>query len=138
MKTWKVLSFVAVMLVSGMAMARAPEVIADLVDQKAVAASGKVLTADEVRQVVTAVATKRQWEVAPQADGKLLASLSWQNAKHTIVVEIVCAAGSYSVSYRDSVNMNYLAQNGQRTIHPYYNRFVRELRDAINVELLKQ
>ena len=100
MKAWKFLSFVAVMLVSGMAMARAPEVIADLVDQKAVAASGKVLTADEVRQVVTAVATKRQWEVAPQADGKLLASLSWQNASRPVRQVVRPGAASMPRSVR--------------------------------------
>jgi len=65
------------------------------------------------------------------------------------MVEIVYSADKYSVTYRDSINMNYhseakydsrLPNSGANratgpVIHPAYNTWVQELKDAIRIEL---
>jgi DNA-binding LacI/PurR family transcriptional regulator len=57
-------------------------------------ASDKVPTAAEVRQAILAAAEAKGWVIAPQPDGKLLATLKVRN-KHAIVVEISYAADQY-------------------------------------------
>ena len=137
MKTLKTIFFLLAFAVSGAVFARTPEPVVNLVDQAAAPASGKVLTADEVKQLISKVAQEKKWVVNPLADGKLNASLTWNGNKHTIVVEIACDAGRYSVTYKDSINMNYSVKDGQPVIHPYYNRHVNALRDAIRVEMTR-
>jgi len=136
MKRIKMALFLLAFAVSGSVFARTPETVVNLVDLPIVAASGKVLTADQVKQTIGKVAQDKKWIVSPMQNGKLNASLSWNN-KHTIVVEIACEADRYSVTYKDSVNMNYGMRDGQPVIHPYYNRFVSELREAVRVEMLR-
>jgi hypothetical protein len=114
--------------------------------------TGNALQAEQVKQAIQAAAGSKGWSIAHQADGKLLASLT-VHGKHTIIVEIDCTAESYSLRYKDSVNMNYSpagkhSYNRNSTsqsnnddvpvIHPHYNRWTQELRDAIRIELLKR
>jgi hypothetical protein len=122
---------------SGAAFARLPEPVVNLADQEVVAGSGKVLGVEEVERIIGKAAQEKKWVVAPPQENKIRASLSWRNNKHTIMIEIACAAGRYSIGYRDSINMNYTVRDGRPMIHPYYNRYVGELRDAIRVEALK-
>jgi hypothetical protein len=128
--------FAFVFAVSGAVLARTPEAIVNVVDEPAVAASGKTLTAEEVKDAITKAAQTKNWVVTPTVDGKLVASLSWRNNKHTIMVEITCAPNRYSILYKDSINMDYGTWNDEPSIHPYYNRYVKELRDAIRVQML--
>lgn len=137
MKVIKMALFLLAFVVSGAVFARAPEPVLNLVDQPITVASGKKLTADEVKQVVSKVAQDRKWVVAPMENGKLAATLSWKSNRHVIAVEIACDTDRFSITYRDSINMNYAVTDGQPVIHPYYNRFVGELRDAIRVETMR-
>jgi len=106
-------------------------------DNLAVAtSSGKALHAAQVRQAIQAAAGAKGWSIAQQAGDKLLATLDVRG-KHMIMVEIDYAADKYSLHYKDSSNMKYGERNGQPVIHPYYNKWVRELKDAIRLELLK-
>jgi hypothetical protein len=136
MKALQMVLFALALAVSGAVFGRASEPVLNLVDEPAVAASGKALSGENLRQVITKAAQEKKWIVTPATDGRLSASLSWRN-KHTIVVEIACAANRYSVTYKSSVNMNYSVWNDQAVIHPYYNRHVNELRDAIRAALLR-
>ena len=98
--------------------------------------SGKALTADQVCKIVREAAEEKKWLVGAQPDGKLLASLSWNSSKHTIVIEIGCSDAGYSIVYKDSINMKFSSQDGQMTIHPHYNKFVKELNDSVRVRLM--
>ncbi len=129
--------------------------------------SGNTLQAEQVKTAVLVAAGSKGWSVAHQADGKMLASLTVRG-KHTIVVEISYTASSYSLHYRDSVNMHYqpdhqlnltrsqnsynqVQSQGQgqaqaqtqsgidsrAVIHPNYNKWVQDLRDAIRIQLLR-
>ena len=137
MKILQITVFALALLVSGSVLARPPVPMADVVDKPIATASGKALTAEETLAAIRSAAEGRKWVVTPQDDGKLVASLSWNSNKHTIVVTITSSADRYSIAYKDSVNMRYGTQDGKPVIHPYYNRFVDELRDAIRVELMK-
>lgn len=106
-------------------------------DKLAVAVnSGKAPQAEQVKQAILAAAGSKSWSVATQADGKLLATLQVRG-KHTVVVEIAYASDQYSLTYKDSTNMKFGAGDGQPLIHPFYNKWVQELKEAIRIELLK-
>lgn len=127
----------AVLMVSGSALAREPVPIINPTDVSVVAASGKKLSAAEVQQVISRTATEKKWIVSAPQNDKFTASLSWNANKHTIVVEIACQPDRYSITYKDSVNMKYEVLNGVPRIHPYYDRHVNALRDAIRVGFMK-
>lgn len=137
MKVIKMALFLLAFVVSGAVFARAPEPVINVVDQPITITGGKKLTVDEVKQIISKVAQEKKWVVAPMQNGNLVATLSWKSNKHVIAVEIVCDTDRFSITYRDSVNMNYAVTDSQPVIHPYYNRFVGELRDAIRVETMR-
>ena len=138
MKAIKFIVFALAVLASGAVLARASVPVVDLPDQPVTTASGKALSVDEVQQTIRSAAEARKWVVVTQPDGRLAASYSWNGNKHTIVINIACQADRYSLTYKDSVNMNYATNlDGKAMIHPHYNRFVGELRDAIRVEFMK-
>lgn len=135
----KIVNAIFAVLVSALscsAYARHPEPLVNYPAIPAVASSGVALTAEQLCQIVREVAEQKKWLVKVQPDGKLLASLSWESEKHAIVVEATCSPASYSVIYRDSVNMKFSNRDGQPEIHPYYNRFVKEMNDAVRVRLM--
>lgn len=136
MKTVNVIFAFLVFALSCSAYARTPEPVLNYPAIPVAASSGAVLTANQVCQIVREAAEQRMWLVGEQPDGKLVASLSWNASKHTIVVEVACSAASYSVSYKDSINMNFRTRDGQPVIHPHYNRFVKELNDVVRTRLL--
>ena len=106
-------------------------------DQIAVATrSGQAPSAEQLRQAIVAAASGKGWSIARQADGKLLATLVVRN-KHTIVVEIACTADKYSLRYKDSINMKFEERDGQQLIHPFYNKWVLDFKEAIRIEVLK-
>ena len=138
MKSIRFILFALAVLASGSVLGRASVPVVDLVDQPVATASGKALTAEDVQMTIRAVAEARKWTVVTQPDGRLAASLSWNGNKHTIVINIACQPDRYSLTYKDSINMNYTTNlDGKPVIHPHFNRFVGELRDAIRVEFMK-
>jgi len=98
--------------------------------------SGKAPNAEQVRQAITAAAASKGWTVAPAGDGKLQATIVVRG-KHTVVVDIAYAADKYALTYKDSINMNLIERDGQKLIHPFYNKWVQTLKEAIRLELLK-
>ena len=136
MKFLKTLMLLAITLFSFNAVAREAVPIVNYDDIAVATNSGKAPSADQVKQAIIAAASNKSWSIARQPDGKLLATLIVRN-KHTIVVEIAYAADTYSLRYKDSINMKFDQRDGQPVIHPYYNRWVQELKDAIRIELLK-
>lgn len=115
-------------------------------------ASGKPMQAEQVKKAIQDAALKKGWKLVDEAGDKMLATLVVNN-KHTVMVVIVYSADKYSITYRDSVNMNYHSEakfdsrmpNARNAstpsgpvIHPAYNTWVQELKDAIRVELMTQ
>jgi hypothetical protein len=96
------------------------------------AIGGKPLSSAEVRDAIVAAATSRQWKIDYVRAGALIGRLN-VGGKHLAEVNILYSPEQYSVVYRDSVNLNYRAADS--TIHPSYNRWVKQLVDAINLSL---
>lgn len=101
-------------------------------------ASGRTLTADEVKAAITAAGagTKYTWTFSSGEPGTLIAS-TLVRGKHTAVVTVRYSGTNYSVTYRDSNNLNYKLDDGIPKIHPNYNVWVKELVDGIGAQLMK-
>jgi hypothetical protein len=93
---------------------------------------GGPVQAERVKQAITDAARAKNWTVAYEPSGRILATLVVRN-KHTVTVEIEYSGEKYSIKYRDSVNMKHEGA----MIHPFYNKWVGDLKDTIRVELLK-
>jgi len=102
-----------------------------------VTGSGKTVNAEAFKKAVMNAGAAVKWEVAPGADGKSLRATYRVQNKHTVMVDIVPGPETFAVKYADSVNMNYVVQNGAPVIHPSYNKWVGQLVDSIRSELKK-
>jgi hypothetical protein len=72
--------------------------------------------------------------VNDKAPGKMDATLTVRG-KHTVIVLITYSTTAFSINYVDSTDMKYGMKNGEPSIHPYYNDWVKELEDAIKIEV---
>lgn len=123
-------------LSAGPANARWPMPIIDHPDIPVLISAGHTPTAASVKRAILAGAAAKNWTVVEQANGKLQASLKVRN-KHTIIVTIGYNAQSYSITYQDSIDMNYGQRDGKPVIHPFYNNWVSELKESIGAEMIK-
>lgn len=111
--------------------------IVDYLDNAILTSSGKALTADQVKNAIVAGATARGWQTTKGTKGDELQATLHVRGKHTVVVTITYSAQAYSIQYQSSTNMKYshAADTNVRVIHPFYNRWVSELREGIRTEL---
>lgn len=99
--------------------------------------SGEPLTAAQVKQAIRSGAAAKKWALEEQGPGRMLATLK-VNGKHTVMTQINYAADQFSMVYSDSINMKYSpGADGKGEIHPFYNRWVQDLKEAIRTSLLK-
>ena len=133
-----VLFAVALMLGAGEASAQRQAVpIVNHVDIVIDRGSAPPLSAQQVRQAIISAPAPRKWEFSDAGPGRLVATLVVRG-KHTVVTDITYGPARYSIVYRDSTNMKYgPGPEGKGVIHPFYNQWVDELRDAIRTQLAK-
>ncbi len=93
---------------------------------------GKAFSSAEVRDAIVAAATVRQWKIDYVRAGVMIGRLNVQG-KHLAEVSIFYSPERYSVVYRDSVNLGYRATDS--TIHPSYNKWVRQFVQSIDQSL---
>ena|SRR5438105_5691484 len=99
--------------------------------------AGKTLSAAEVKQAIQSAAAAKQWDLADQGPGRMLATLHVRG-KHTAMTEIRYTPERFSLVYKDSMNLKYVpAPDGTGLIHPFYNRWAEELKEAIRTALAK-
>jgi hypothetical protein len=91
---------------------------------------------DKVKLAMRVGAAVKGWTLEDAADGSLTATIVVRD-KHKVVVKIDYDASKYSIHYKDSAVMKYEVNNGQAVIHPFYNVWVENLKNDINIELLK-
>lgn len=98
---------------------------------------------DAVKNAIIRAGGQHDWTIRPESPGVLSASLNVRN-KHFAVVTIKYNADSYSITYRESTNLEYRLSDGRGPadppagtpmIHPNYNRWVENLIRDINAEL---
>jgi hypothetical protein len=140
------------------ALAREPVPLINYNDIPVVTGSGKPVTAEQVSDAILAAAKSYNWEMGKAPSQGLLSATLNVRGKHTVVVSIPYSAGMYSVQYQSSSNMKYRLADSTPSgnvepyksgpsaqsipgvtpmIHPYYDRWVQNLLQAIKIELKK-
>ncbi len=111
------------------------------------------LTLDKMKAAIKEAGIRRGWAVkeadiaqpapAPakgKARGKAPAPTRGQaqatlNVRsHTVVVDVFYTANTFSIAYRDSINMEYDGAKG--TIHPNYNKWIKTLAEEIRIRAI--
>lgn len=99
--------------------------------------NAKKLSSAQVLQAIKLAAGKQHWIITQEENGAITASILVRQ-KHTVVISIQYNAENYSIHYKDSNNMKYEKEkDGSEVIHPFYNKWVGALNDAIRLELSK-
>lgn len=96
--------------------------------------SSKGVPLNQVKKAIVAAAAVKGWTVEDKGLGKMTATLTVRH-KHTVVVLITYTTTSFSINYVDSTDMKYGIRHGEPSIHPYYNEWVKELEETIQVEI---
>lgn len=138
--------------------ARETVAIIDHNDIPVMTGSSKPVTSEQVRDAISAAATSLRWDVSKSPSQDMLSATLLVRGKHTVVVSIPYSAEKFSIKYQNSINMKYELAGppsggnsdlikmgsaaketpaGTPTIHPAYNKWVQELRQAIQAQLRK-
>ncbi len=134
MKFAQNLAILATVLLAGScAYARGPVPIVDFENVRIVTATGRHLTAEEVRKAVAVAAEADGWSVDGDGRDKLRATLNRNG--HVVTVDIGYTPASYSIRYADSVRMSYDSGATGAKINPHYNTWVKQLKDAVDAAL---
>lgn len=111
---------------------------AELVEWKDVAAvtgSGKPATADEIRRAFLVGGARRGWTFTEDAPGKMTGRLLVRS--HTLVMNLAYQDGKFSLTYQDSIDLDYKDDAGKRTIHRSYINWNTNLMNDARAELLR-
>jgi hypothetical protein len=126
----KLAVLIAILFASAGACARGTVPVVNFEDNQITTGSGKTLAAEEVRKLITAAAGAKRWTVTAAGREKMQATLNVRS--HAVVVDVAYTATSYSIRYVDSTNLNYEFDAAGGKIHPSYNNWVKQLKQAID------
>jgi hypothetical protein len=109
--------------------------IQNLEDLPIVSADGKPLTVEQVKNAIISGGARARWTASLQPGN--VVRLTYSPRSHVAVVNVTYNAKTYSIRYADSTNLNYAPEGtkGDGVIHPNYNKWVQNLRQAIEVSL---
>lgn len=119
----------ALALCSGAAMARQ----ADLIDHQKILllTDGTPLTEQQVRGRIVNAAHNIGWQPTKDEPGHM--ELMYDKAgKHQVYIEVNYDAAGFDINYLRSNNLDYEERDGQRKIHPAYNRWIKNLNKQIS------
>jgi hypothetical protein len=85
----------------------------------------------KVESAISKGASERGWIAKTLSPGTI--ELSLQNRSHRVVVDVKFTPSNYTITYKDSSNMNYDASSN--TIHPKYGKWITNLRQSIDKNL---
>jgi hypothetical protein len=94
-------------------------------------ASGKALSAAQVRSAVMLAGATLGWKFVEADPGHLEGTLHLRD--HTAVVDVPYSAKGYAITYKKSDNLN----EAGGSIHSNYNGWVQNLDRAIQAELMR-
>ena len=85
------------------------------------------MTLEQVTKAIVNAGVGLKWTMVVTKPGQIVAT---QNLRtHTAIVDIAYNTKTYSITYKDSVNLNYNAE--KQTIHKAYSGWVQNLDNAI-------
>jgi hypothetical protein len=93
---------------------------------------------EAVTQVIEHAGVDRGWRMTLQEPGLIRGHLVVGGGKHKVDVDIAYTKETFSITYVDSVNMNYSLRSDGPYIHPKYNRWVEILKQDIQKDIEKQ
>ncbi len=130
--------FLILLGITGLAQARGSVVLINLENNSIITSSGKEPTLDAVAQAIRAAGAGQAypWTASGETPGVLQLTTLVRN-KHTVVVNVTFDARTYSIRYSSSINMNYQGKDGKGIIHPFYNKWVAQLKAGIDAEFQK-
>ena len=91
--------------------------------------SGQKTSLDEVGKAITRAGVALGWQMKTERPGNIVATLNLRG--HTAVVDVTYNTQSYSINYKDSVNLKYDGKN----IHPNYNGWIQNLDRGIRTQI---
>ena len=98
-------------------------------DAPVTVASSKRYTLDDMKNAIIRAGVGLGWQMKEVRPGQILATLNIRT--HMAQVTIDYNLQTYSITYRDSVDLNYDGTN----IHSNYNGWIQNLDNAIKVQL---
>ena len=101
----------------------------------AAGADGKPLPAEQVGRAIVAGANLARWNVSTPPGTPNIVRATFAQRKNTAVVDISFEEGSYSIRYVDSANLNYSDSGGSPVIAATYNKWLKQLKTAIDKAL---
>ena len=122
MKNWKLIVPVLVLLLVGCR-------TADVYNVQNAPGASKAVSMADVEMAIRRAGHGLGWQIVPQGPGKAEGILVLRD--HRAVVNITYDTKNYSITYKDSSNLNY----DGKTIHSNYNGWVQNLDKAIRAQL---
>jgi hypothetical protein len=104
-------------------------------DVVAVTGSGKPATAEEIRRAFLVGGARRGWTFSEAGPNKMTGRLVVRS--HTLVMNLAYQDGKFSLTYQDSVNLDYKDDAGKRTIHRAYVNWNTNLMNDARAELMR-
>jgi hypothetical protein len=93
-------------------------------------ATGNPPTNEQVMAAIIRAGAALGWQMKNEAPGKLVGTLNLR--KHTANVEISYSPSDYSITYKDSINLD---AGTDGTIHKNYNGWIQNLNRGITAQL---
>lgn len=98
-------------------------------DATVVTSTDKPASAEDVKKAIVRAGTALGWNMKTEKPGHIVGTINLR--KHMAQVDIKYNAQSYSITYRDSQNLDYDGTN----IHSNYNGWVQRLQQNIQSQL---
>lgn len=92
----------------------------------------KPLTSEEIKGAIIRAGNGLGWKMIPDRDGHILGTLLLRS--HAAVVDIDYTPSAYSITYKDSTDLDYDGKN----IHNNYNGWIQNLEKAINAQIASE
>ncbi len=91
--------------------------------------AGQSASIQEIEKAIIVAGAGLGWQIKSQSPGNLIGTLALRS--HIAVVDIKFNTETYSITYKDSTNLDY----GGTYIHSNYNGWVQNLEKSINAHL---
>jgi hypothetical protein len=95
-----------------------------------VTGSGKPATVEQVRSAIVRAGNGLGWQMTPADPGLVTGRIALRG--HTAVIDVKYSPSDYSITYKDSTNLDY---NG-KDIHKNYNGWIENLNRDIRANLM--
>jgi hypothetical protein len=93
--------------------------------------ANQAATMENIQKAIVRAGLTLGWQVVAREPGKLEAILVLR--KHRAVVDITYDTKTFSITYKDSTNIDYDAQN--KTVHSNYNGWIQNLEKGIRIQV---